>query len=304
MIYYTQVVNKFTERNVGMEKSEKNKNQSNQTNSNNGKWPKILLIGLGTLAAIVIIILVSRYVCDKIVANHSKVEMTEVNGGTDTFVSTNDATTSEYSALTSVGKDGTKVTLSETDKNKIEDTDTFQSQNTGTATEIANMKQDILDTVMDKVNERVGTVVQGAKGETGEQGEKGEDGKDGKDGDVGAKGETGARGETGSRGATGAKGETGATGKQGATGNPGTNGKDGKDGKDGVNGKSTFVAYASNADGSGFSLTPVEGKSKYIGTCMADTQPTDPSAYNWQPYTTYTITSYKDDSGDTVLLIN
>ena len=83
------------------------------------------------------------------------------------------------------------------------------------------------------------------------------------------------------------------------------NGKDGvsgKNGTDGRNGKSTYIAYADDNKGSGFSLTPTE-TSKYIGTCITEstTQPTYASAYsNWQPYRSYLMEDVKKEITDEV----
>lgn len=67
-------------------------------------------------------------------------------------------------------------------------------------------------------------------------------------------------------------------------------GQDGKDGTSGSNGKSTYVAYADDSDGNGFSIT--DSNKGYIGFCTieSDTQPTDPSAYKW--------TKAKGEKGD------
>ena len=103
-------------------------------------------------------------------------------------------------------------------------------------------------------------------------------------------------------------GKDGKEGKEGAAGRNGQDGRDGADGKDGENGqdgKSTYVAYADDASGNGFSLTPTE-TSKYIGTCIttADKQPTNVSEYgNWQLYRNYIITSATDENNNTTLYI-
>ena len=79
-------------------------------------------------------------------------------------------------------------------------------------------------------------------------------------------------------------GRDGATGQTGASGSNGRDGKDGTNGTNGVNGKTTYFAYAEDANGGGFSLTPTE-TSKYIGTCISDKtkQPTKATAYsNWK----------------------
>lgn len=99
----------------------------------------------------------------------------------------------------------------------------------------------------------------------------------------------------------GKQGETGKTGAKGEKGEQGVAGADGKDGK------TTYIAYADDAYGTNFSLTPTE-TSKYIGTCITaeSVQPTDRNLYsNWQEYRTYVITSTTDpDTGITTVHIN
>lgn len=99
----------------------------------------------------------------------------------------------------------------------------------------------------------------------------------------------------------GKQGETGKTGAKGEKGEQGAAGANGKDGK------TTYIAYADDAYGTNFSLTPTE-TSKYIGTCITAerVQPTDRNLYsNWQEYRTYVITSTTDpDTGITTVHIN
>lgn len=100
-------------------------------------------------------------------------------------------------------------------------------------------------------------------------------------------------------------GTDGANGKDGKDGASGRDGRDGKNGEDGQDGKSTYIAYADDDSGRGFSLTPTE-TSKYIGTCVttADRQPTSASSYgNWQLYRNYIITSTTDENNNTTLYI-
>ncbi len=107
-------------------------------------------------------------------------------------------------------------------------------------------------------------------------------------------------------GKTGTNGTAGQNGTNGKNGKDGTNGKDGKNGEDGANGKTTYIAYADDSDGTGFSLTPTE-TSKFVGTCIteADRQPTDYSSYsNWQIYRTYIITTTTDENNVTTVHIN
>lgn len=99
--------------------------------------------------------------------------------------------------------------------------------------------------------------------------------------------------------------KNGTNGKDGKDGASGRDGRDGKNGEDGQDGKSTYIAYADDASGRGFSLTPTE-TSKYIGTCVttADRQPTSASSYsNWQLYRNYIITSTTDENNNTTLYI-
>ena len=103
----------------------------------------------------------------------------------------------------------------------------------------------------------------------------------------------------------GKDGKDGKEGTAGKNGQDGKNGKDGKDGEKGQDGKSTYVAYADDASGNGFSRTPTE-TSKYIGTCIttADRQPSNASEYgNWQLYRNYIITSATDENNNTTLYI-
>lgn len=103
-------------------------------------------------------------------------------------------------------------------------------------------------------------------------------------------------------GKDGIEGKAGKNGQDGADGKPG---KDGQDGRDGHDGKSTYVAYADDESGAGFSLTPTE-TSKYIGTCItaADRQPSSASEYgNWQLYRNYIITAVTDENNNTTVYI-
>lgn len=110
----------------------------------------------------------------------------------------------------------------------------------------------------------------------------------------------------GKTGTNGVAGQNGTNGKNGKDGKNGIDGKDGKNGEDGTNGKTTYIAYADDTDGTGFSLTPTE-TSKFVGTCItdADKQPTDYQSYgNWQIYRTYIITTTTDENDVTTLHIN
>lgn len=102
------------------------------------------------------------------------------------------------------------------------------------------------------------------------------------------------------------KAQNGSAGQNGTNGKNGKDGKNGEDGKDGSDGKTTYIAYADDMDGAGFSLTPTE-TCKYVGTCItdADKQPTDYNSYsNWQIFRTYIITTTTDENGVTTVHIN
>lgn len=130
---------------------------------------------------------------------------------------------------------------------------------------------------------------------------KGKDGADGKDGKDGIQGATGARGPQGPQGATGKTGQTGQQGAQGVQGIQGVQGVQGEKGETGESGKSTFIAYAEDAYGTGFSKAPTE-TTKYIGTCITtrSTAPDDPTMYSWQQYKEYIITY--DDVSNTLII--
>ena len=84
----------------------------------------------------------------------------------------------------------------------------------------------------------------------------------------------------------------------------GEDGKDGKDGTAGTDGKTTYIAYAEDAHGTGFSLTPTEN-SRYIGSCLSasDSQPDDAGEYEWQEYRTYILSVTTDENNVTTLHI-
>ena len=100
--------------------------------------------------------------------------------------------------------------------------------------------------------------------------------------------------------------EAGKDGSAGKNGQDGKDGKDGSSGKDGSDGKTTYIAYADDMSGSGFSLTPTE-TSKYVGTCITNetVQPRNYASYsNWQLYRTYIITTTVDSNNVTTVHIN
>ena len=83
-------------------------------------------------------------------------------------------------------------------------------------------------------------------------------------------------------------------------------GNNGVDGQNGQDGKTTYIAYADDMYGTGFSLTPTE-TTKYVGTCITakSKQPTDYAEYsNWQEYRAYVITTTVDENNVTTVHIN
>ncbi len=121
------------------------------------------------------------------------------------------------------------------------------------------------------------------------------------------------------------KGKDGKDGKDGVNGKNGRDGSDGKDGKSayelakqngymgseeqylkslvGEDGLTTYIAYADDANGANFSLTPTN-TTKYIGSCMSKetSYPTDPKAYTWSEFKDYIITY--DPESNTVIVTN
>lgn len=190
------------------------------------------------------------------------------------------------------------------------------------SSDIADAKNEIYSNVEKEMSSMRQTISTISDGEDGKDGRDGTDGKDGRDGKDGEDGKNGTNGTNGKNGIDGADGEDGKDGRDGADGKDGVNGKDGADGKDGVNGKdgvdgangvdgkdgadgrTTFVAYANDKYGNGFSTVPTE-TTKYIGTCITaeTTQPTKASEYSWQQYRTYIITSTTDENKTTTLYI-
>lgn len=182
--------------------------------------------------------------------------------------------------------------------------------------EIADAKNEIYSNVekeLSSMNKTISTISNGEDGKDGKDGIDGKDGENGTNGVNGKDGKDGYNGIDGADGKNGKDGKNGEDGKDGRNGTDGENGKDGRDGKDGINGengkdgengKTTFIAYANDKYGTGFSLTPTE-TTKYIGTCItAETvQPSKASAYNWQQYRTYIITSTTDENKTTTLYI-
>lgn len=152
---------------------------------------------------------------------------------------------------------------------------------------------------------------QGVRGNQGVQGIQGIPGIQGPQGEQGEQGPQGAPGPQGAQGATGAqgpKGDTGAyflpdvdsegnlswqnnggldnppvvniRGPQGPQGPEGPQGLRGASGAAGIAGPGTFIRYSRYSDGTDFTSTWEVGKN-YIGVAVAQTAPTDKSAYSW-----------------------
>ncbi|MBD5469911.1 MAG: hypothetical protein HDR19_01975 [Lachnospiraceae bacterium] len=182
--------------------------------------------------------------------------------------------------------------------------------------EIENAKNEIYSNVRKELSSMQNTISTISDGEDGKDGKDGKDGIDGKNGTNGINGKDGKDGRDGIDGANGKNGTDGVNGKDGKDGNDGKDGEDGKDGRDGIDGKdgengrdgmdgkTTFIAYANDQYGTGFSLTPTE-TTKYIGTCITEEtiQPSKASEYTWQQYRTYIITSATDENKVTTLYI-
>ncbi len=153
--------------------------------------------------------------------------------------------------------------------------------------EIANAKNEIYSSVDQELSSMRRTISAISDGEDGKDGK---DGRDGKDGENGKDGVNGKDGKT--------------DGKDGTNGENGKDGADGENGRDGTDGKTTYVAYADDRYGNGFSLIPTD-TTKYIGTCITTEaeQPAKAAEYNWQQYRTYIITSTTDENKTTTLYI-
>ena len=172
--------------------------------------------------------------------------------------------------------------------------------------EIADTKNEIKD-VSDELasmKQAIENMTNGEGGKNGTDGKNGVNGKDGADGKDGIDGKNGADGKDGADGKNGVDGKDGINGKDGADGKDGRDGRDGTDGKNGADGKSTYIAYADDSSGKGFSLVPTE-TSKYIGSCVtaSASQPTDASQYKWQLYRSYIIQSETDADNNTTIYI-
>lgn len=116
--------------------------------------------------------------------------------------------------------------------------------------------------------------VTGPAGPQGPQGDPGPQGPEGPQGSAGADGANGADGAAGADGATGADGAQGPTGPAGADGAEGPQGPAGPTGADGDN---IYVAYASDASGTDFSLT-ASSSLKYIAVKKTGTWIETPEA--------------------------
>ena len=208
---------------------------------------------------------------------------------------------------------------------------------------LADAKEEILDEVgssMDVMRQQISSEMDSRYGNI-KDGKNGSDGRNGVDGKNGENGKDGAVGKNGKDGAAGADGKTtyfayaedeygtgfsltptenskyigsclSASSQQPT--DPiqygewslykGEDGKDGKDGTAGTDGKTTYIAYAEDAHGTGFSLTPTEN-SRYIGSCLSasDSQPDDAGEYEWQEYRTYILSVTTDENNVTTLHI-
>lgn len=203
---------------------------------------------------------------------------------------------------------------------------------------LADTKEEILDEVNDDIDDlkkqitteianKYGNIQNGkdgTNGKDGADGKNGTDGEDGKDGSAGADGKTPYIAYAEDQYGTGFSLQPTEKSKYmgiclSSAGTQPTDpvlysnwrlyksedGIDGKDGADGADGKTTYIAYAEDASGNGFSLTPTES-TKYIGTCIstADTQPTDVDLYgNWQEYRSYIMSTTTDENNVTTLHI-
>ena len=173
--------------------------------------------------------------------------------------------------------------------------------------EIANAKNEIYSSVdqeLSSMRRTISAISDGEDGKDGKDGRDGKDGENGKDGVNGKDGKNGTNGINGKDGKDGINGENGKDGKDGTNGENGKDGADGENGRDGTDGKTTYVAYADDRYGNGFSLIPTD-TTKYIGTCITTEaeQPAKAAEYNWQQYRTYIITSTTDENKTTTLYI-
>lgn len=125
-------------------------------------------------------------------------------------------------------------------------------------------------------------------------------------GKTGATGAQGVKGDKGDKGDTGATGKTGAAGKNGKDGKDGEDGRDGIDGKDGQNGKSTYIVFAEDANGTGFS-TSVTSESKYQATITTDKDLSELTAEDfagrWVQYRSSGVV-YDDSTGTPTVYIH
>lgn len=189
--------------------------------------------------------------------------------------------------------------------------------------------------IASEMDSRYGNIKDGKNGSDGRNGADGKNGENGKDGAAGKNGEDGKDGTAGADGKTAyfayAEDEYGTGFSLTPTENSkyigsclsasrqqptdpilygdwslykGEDGKDGKDGAAGTNGKTTYIAYAEDEHGTGFSLIPTEN-SRYIGSCLSSSssQPDDAGKYEWQEYRTYILSVTTDENNVTTLHI-
>lgn len=128
----------------------------------------------------------------------------------------------------------------------------------------------------------------GVKGDTGNTGPQGATGAKGDTGDIGPQGPAGVKGDTGDTGPQGLTGPQGATGAQGPTGSQGPIGPAGPTGSQGDSGESAYIniAYASDALGSNFSLSP-SASTPFIGIYTGNVpipNVNEPGNYTWTQF--------------------
>lgn len=171
-----------------------------------------------------------------------------------------------------------------------------------------SLGKDLEKTIETIVKEKTKGVSSGKDGKDGKNGLDGKDGKDGKDGLTGKAGIDGKDGKDGRNGKDGKNGDNGKSAyelakENGFTGSEeaylkSLQGLDGRDGEDGLN---TYIAYAEDDRGNGFSKTP-NNLTRFIGTLLSSEKeaPDDPSLYHWSVYKDYIITY--DETSNTVII--
>lgn len=141
------------------------------------------------------------------------------------------------------------ITTEQLIKERDEQVETILKENQLTAYDLENYKESISADVMKKIEEVLEVYNKKINNLEELRGEDGKDGKDGEDGET----------------IVGPQGPKGDPGKAGV----GVAGKDGKDGKDGAAGKSTYIAFADDINGNGFSRSMTD-TSKYMASLTTD----------------------------------